>query len=69
MGETKLSGEVKPITMGADGIAVGHDGTRLYDCPLVLHRQARYSGGKDLRQKPYVLLRTPIDAGPVRLAR
>jgi sugar lactone lactonase YvrE len=161
--ETKPSGEVKPVSLGSDGIAIGHDGKRLYYCPLVsrkpysvsidalvdghfgdeqvaatvidhgekgasdglesdekgriyatsyeqnailrrltdgsfetlvhdprilwpdtlsvasdgflyftanqLHRQARYNGGKDLRQKPYGVSRVTIDAGPVRLAR
>ena len=161
--ERSPSSKSKPMTMGSDGIAISHDGTRLYYCPLVsrrlysvsvdalidglrsdaqvaetvldhgekgasdglesdnkgriyatnyeqnavlrrlpdgtfetlvhdprllwpdtlsvasdgylyftanqLHRQARYNNGKDLRQKPYVLWRVPIDAGPVRLAR
>ncbi len=161
--ETKPSGAVKPLSMGSDGIAIGHDGKRLYYCPLVsrrlysvsvdalidghlsdeqvaativnhgekgasdglesdnkgriyatsyeqnailrreadgpietlvhdprilwpdtlsvaadghlyftanqLHRQPNYNAGKDLRQKPYLLLRIPIDAGPVRLIR
>ena len=34
-----------------------------------LHRQARDHEGKGLRQRPYVLFRGKIDAGPVRLAR
>ena len=34
-----------------------------------LHRQAKFNEGKDLRQKPYVLFRTRIDAGPVLLVR
>lgn len=161
--ERRPSGEVKPLAMGADGIAMGHDGKRLFYCPLVsrklfsvsidalvdgrltddqvaatvvdhgekgasdglesddkgriyatsyeqdgilrrlpdgtfetlvhdprvlwpdtlsvasdgflyftanqLHRQPNYHGGKDLREKPYVLFRVPIDAGPVRLIR
>lgn len=159
--ERPPSGKPRPVTMGSDGIAIGHDGKRLYYCPLVsrrlysvsvdalvdrslkdeqvatsiidhgekeaadglesddkgriyatnyeqnailrrlpdgsfetlvhdarvlwpdtlsvasdgflyftanqLHRQARYHGGDDLRQKPYSLFRTRIDAGPVRL--
>ncbi|WP_422922892.1 L-dopachrome tautomerase-related protein [Singulisphaera sp. PoT] len=161
--ETKLSGEEKPLSLGSDGIAIGHDGKRLFYCPLIsrklysvsidalvdgrqsdeqvaktvidhgekgasdglesddkgriyatnyeqnaivrrladgsietivhdprvlwpdtlsvaadgylyftanqLHRQAAYNKGKDLRQKPYVLFRTPIDSEPVRLIR
>lgn len=39
----------------------------LYVTANQLHRQAKYQGGKDLRQKPYHLFRVPIDAGPVRL--
>ncbi|MBB4912726.1 L-dopachrome tautomerase-related protein [Actinophytocola algeriensis] len=154
-------GEAKPVTMGADGIAIAADGARLYYCPLAsrrwysvptealvdrsltddqageqvvgegdkgggadgletddkgrlyltnyehnavlrrlpdgtfetvahdprllwpdtmsvadgylyvtanqLHRQEKYQGGKDLREKPYHLFRVPIDAGAVRL--
>ncbi len=33
--ETKPSGEVKPVAMGSDGIAIDHDGKRLFYCPLV----------------------------------
>jgi hypothetical protein len=32
-----------------------------------LHRQPDYQGGKDLREPPYAVMRTRIDAGPVRL--
>ncbi len=28
----------KPVTMGSDGIAISHDGSRLYFCPLVSRR-------------------------------
>jgi sugar lactone lactonase YvrE len=159
--ERSADGETKPVTMGADGIAISADGARLYYCPLAsrrwysvptdalldraladdqvgervvdegdkgggadgletddkgrlyltnvehnavlrrlsdgtfetiahdprllwpdtmsvadgylyvtanqLHRQAKYQGGKDLREKPYHLFRVPIDAGPIRL--
>jgi sugar lactone lactonase YvrE len=41
----------------------------LYVTANQLHRQARYRGGKDERRYPYVLFRTPIDAGPVRLVQ
>jgi len=47
---------------------VARDG-HLYFTANQLHRQARYHGGKDLRQKPYALFRVRIDAGPVRLTR
>jgi len=39
----------------------------LYVTANQLHRQARYHGGRDLRQKPYALFRTRIDARPVLL--
>jgi sugar lactone lactonase YvrE len=39
----------------------------LYVTANQLNRQARFQGGRDLRRYPYVLFRTPIDAGPVRL--
>ena len=32
--ERPASGAPKPVTMGADGIAINADGTRLYYCPL-----------------------------------
>ncbi|WNB87273.1 L-dopachrome tautomerase-related protein [Cellulomonas sp. ATA003] len=40
----------------------------LYVTANQLHRQATYRAGRDERVKPYALFRTPIDAGPVRLA-
>ncbi|MCR3750449.1 major royal jelly family protein [Lentzea californiensis] len=49
-----------PDTMS---IAGGH----LYVTANQLHRQAKYQGGEDRRQKPYHLFRVPIDAGPVQL--
>ncbi|WP_207456334.1 L-dopachrome tautomerase-related protein [Herbiconiux sp. SYSU D00978] len=157
--ERSEDGQVKPVAMGADGIAISADGERLYYCPLAsrhyysvatadlldrsrddievidegdrggasdgmetdaagtlyftnyehnsvtrrlpngefqtlvhdpqllwpdtmsvaegylyvtanqLHRQAKYQGGEDLRAYPYLLFRTPIDSGPVRLGR
>jgi sugar lactone lactonase YvrE len=39
----------------------------LYVTANQLHRQDKYRGGKDERQYPYLLFRTPIDAGPVNL--
>ena len=36
--ERPANGLAKPITMGADGIAIGADGSRLYYCPLMSRR-------------------------------
>lgn len=41
----------------------------LYFTANQLHRQARFHGGKDLRQKPYVLFRVKVAATPVRLVK
>jgi len=41
----------------------------LYVVANQLHRQPSFHGGKDLRKKPYELLRVKIDAGPVLLGR
>ena len=57
-----------PRLLWPDTFSVARDG-HLYFTANQLHRQARYDGGEDLRRKPYVLFRVPIDAGPVRLAR
>jgi sugar lactone lactonase YvrE len=57
-----------PRLLWPDTLSVASDGY-LYFTANQLHRQARYNEGQDLRQKPYVLWRVPIDAGPVRLAR
>jgi sugar lactone lactonase YvrE len=51
-----------------DTLSVAMDG-HLYFTANQLHRQALFHGGKDLRQKPYVLFRLKIDAGPVLLRR
>jgi sugar lactone lactonase YvrE len=51
-----------------DTMSVAADG-HLYVTANQLHRQARYAGGVDERRYPYLLLRTPIEAGPVRLTR
>lgn len=40
----------------------------LYAIANQVNRQALFHEGKDLRRKPYLLLRLPLDAGPVRLA-
>jgi sugar lactone lactonase YvrE len=39
----------------------------LYVTANQLYRQDKYRAGKDERRKPYVLFRTPIDAGPIEL--
>jgi sugar lactone lactonase YvrE len=57
-----------PRVLWPDTLSVARDG-HLYFTANQLHRQARYHEGKDLRKKPYVLFRVPIDGGPVRLAR
>ena len=36
--ERQPDGATKPVTMGADGIAIGADGARLYYCPLASRR-------------------------------
>ena len=36
--ERPPGGQPKPVTMGSDGIAIAHDGSRLYYCPLVSRR-------------------------------
>jgi hypothetical protein len=36
--ETKPSGEVKPLSLGSDGIAIRHDRKQLFYCPLVSRR-------------------------------
>lgn len=46
-----------------DTLSVGPDGY-LYVIANQLHRQAGFNGGKDLRRKPYRLLRVKIDAAP-----
>jgi sugar lactone lactonase YvrE len=36
--ERTAGGSVQPVTMGADGIAISHDGERLWYCPLISRR-------------------------------
>ena len=38
MTERPPGGKPRPVTMGSDGIAISHDGSRLYYCPLVSRR-------------------------------
>jgi sugar lactone lactonase YvrE len=55
-----------PRLLGPDTMSVAAD-RHLYVPADQLFRQSQYRGGEDQRRKPYVLFRTPIDAGPVRL--
>ncbi|MFP5070218.1 L-dopachrome tautomerase-related protein [Pseudonocardia nantongensis] len=55
-----------PRLLFPDTLSVGTD-RHLYVTANQLHRQAAYQGGKDLRERPYHVFRTPIDAGPVLL--
>jgi len=55
-----------PRLLWPDTLSVAADG-HLYVTANQLYRQDTYRGGEDQRRKPYVLFRTPIDAGPVRL--
>lgn len=57
-----------PRLLWPDTLAVGADGY-LYVTANQLHRQPQFNNGRDLRQKPYMLFRTPVDAGPVSLTR
>jgi sugar lactone lactonase YvrE len=49
-----------------DTLSVAADGHIYYTVNQV-HRQPAFQGGADLRERPYALMRTPIDGGPVRL--
>lgn len=57
-----------PQMIWPDTLSVGADGY-LYVMTNQLNRQKQFHGGKDLREKPYVLFRAKIDAQPVRLAK
>ncbi|MCD5977767.1 major royal jelly family protein [Pseudomonas quasicaspiana] len=52
-----------PRVLWPDTLSTGPDGY-LYFTANQLHRQAGFQGGKDLRQKPYSLLRVKINASP-----
>lgn len=54
-----------PRVLWPDTLSVGVDGY-LYFIANQLHRQALFHGGKDLREKPYSLMRVKIDAKPVQ---
>ena len=55
-----------PRVLWPDTMSVAGDGY-LYFIANQLHRQPQYQQGKDLREKPYSLFRTRIDAEPVLL--
>lgn len=55
-----------PRVLWPDTMSVASDGY-LYFTANQLHRQPQYQQGKDLREKPYSLFRTRIDANPVLL--
>ncbi len=55
-----------PRMMWPDTMSLATDGY-LYFTSNQLHRQKKYQGGKDLRQKPYTLFRVRVDAQPVLL--
>jgi sugar lactone lactonase YvrE len=51
-----------------DTLSIGPDGY-LYFTANQLHRQPGFHGGRDLRRKPYELLRTKVGSRPVLLTR
>ncbi len=55
-----------PRVLWPDTLSVASNGY-LYFIANQLHRQPMFHNGKDLREKPYSLFRTKIDASPVRL--
>lgn len=55
-----------PRVLWPDTLSVASDGY-LYFIANQLHRQPNYHNGKDLREKPYSLFRTKINAKPVLL--
>jgi hypothetical protein len=55
-----------PRVLRPDTLAVADNGY-LYVIANLLHRQADYHEGKDLRGKPYNLFRVAIEGTPVQL--
>ena len=55
-----------PRALWPDTLSVAADGY-LYFTANQLHRQKQFHGGKDLRAKPYSVLRVKIDGTPVAL--
>ena len=69
--QRRIGGEWKTIAhdpriLWPDTLSVATNGY-LYFTANQLHRQALFNDGKDLREKPYMLFRVKIDAGPVLL--
>jgi sugar lactone lactonase YvrE len=57
----------QPGMLFVDSLCLAADG-HLYFTVNQLHRHPYFQDGEDLRERPYALLRTPVDAAPVRLA-
>lgn len=55
-----------PRVLWPDTLCLAQDGY-LYFTANQLHRQPLFHGGRDLREKPYVLFRVKVDAEPVLL--
>lgn len=55
-----------PRLLWPDSLCLATDGY-LYVTANQLHRQPIYHNGQDLRQRPYYLFRTPVNARPVML--
>jgi len=55
-----------PRLLWPDTLSLAGDGN-LYAIANQLHRQANFHDGHDMRQRPYMLFRTPVDARPVML--
>jgi sugar lactone lactonase YvrE len=55
-----------PRLLWPDTLSLADDG-KLYAIANQLHRQARFNGGRDLREQPYLLVRVKTDGKPVRL--
>ena len=58
----------RPDLVFVDTLSVAADGHIYYTVNQV-HRQPRLQGGNDLRERPYGLLRAPVEGAPVRLRR
>jgi sugar lactone lactonase YvrE len=58
----------QPELLFVDTLSVAADGY-IYYTVNQLHRQPDYQDGHDLREPPYAVMRTRIDAAPVRLRR
>jgi len=66
-------GEWKPLVhrpdlVFVDTLSVAADGHIYYTVNQV-HRMPLFQGGNDLRERPYGVMRTPVEGAPVRLRR